>query len=824
MPLEEYQRKRSFGRSPEPRARAARSRAKGLAFVVQKHAARRLHYDLRLEMDGVLKSWAVPKGPSLDPADKRLAVEVEDHPLEYGQFEGTIPEGQYGAGTVIIWDRGLWIPEGDPLTLHAKGQLKFRLEGEKLRGRWALVRMTGERGGKRGENWLLIKEKDGEARPGRGDEILAARPESVASGRGAALPPLSEIPGARKAPLPRTFRPQLATLAEAAPRGDEWIHEIKLDGYRILARLDGGKAKLLTRNGKDWTDSFPAVARAVEALHAGAAILDGEVVVLDEKGVSDFGALQNALGSSDPRLVYYAFDLLHLDGYDLTGAPLIERKRALEALAGKDGTLRYLDHVEGRGEEFYREACRHRLEGIVSKLRDRPCRPGRTKDWLKVKCGFSQELVIGGWTDPEGSRTGLGALLLGLFDAKGRLEYAGKVGTGFSEESLEGLRERLGKIETRSPAFAGPASGADARGVHWVKPVLVAQVRFAGWTKDGKLRHPSFEGLRDDKPAREVVRESPVNAAPSEKPPAPARSSRKPGVVIGGVPLTNPERIYYPDRGITKETLVRFYESIAPWILPHLEGRPVTAVRCPRGIDKPCFFQKHANESVPEVVRRVEVTEGKQRTLYLAVDSPEALLTLVQLGALELHTWGSREGSLEQPDRVVFDLDPGPGVPWEVVIDAAFLVRDRLEDLGLRSLVKTTGGKGLHVTAPIKPERSWDEVKDATRAIAEKIAGEAPARFVATASKAKRAGRIYIDYLRNARGATCVAPYSTRARPGAAVSTPLRWEELRSVAASNAFTVENILPRLARERRDPWEVALEPRQSFASAFRKLGRA
>jgi bifunctional non-homologous end joining protein LigD len=817
MPLEEYQRKRSFDRSPEPRARAGGPRAKALSFVVQKHAARRLHYDLRLEMAGVLKSWAVPKGPSLDPADKRLAVEVEDHPLEYGKFEGTIPEGEYGAGTVIIWDRGSWFPEGDAIALHAKGQLKFRLEGEKLRGRWALVRMTGEHGGKRGENWLFIKEKDSEARPGEGDRILAERPESVAGGGDADPPPLSEVPGAKKGPLPGKPRPQLATLAESPPRGREWIHEIKLDGYRILARLDGGKAQLITRNGKDWTDAFPSVARAVEALPAASALLDGEVVVLDERGVSDFGALQNAIGSSDPRLVYYVFDLLHLDGHDLAGAPLIERKRLLAAVAGKNGTLRYLDHFEGQGADFYGEAGRHGLEGIISKRRDLPYRPGRTRDWLKVKCGHSQELVIGGWTDPEGSRTGLGALLLGLFTAKGRLEFAGKVGTGFSEDLLADLRRRLGKIETRAPPFADAPSGADARGVHWVKPVLVAQVRFAGWTKDGKVRHASYEGLREDKPAREVVRESPVRAAPAAEAPPPARSGRGRGVVIAGVPLTNPERVYYPDRGITKEALIRFYESIAPRLLPHLEDRPVTAVRCPRGIENPCFFQKHANDSVPEVVRRVKVYEGREKGLYLAVDSVEALLTLVQLGALELHTWGSRLGSIEKPDRMIFDLDPGPDVPWEAVVDAAFLIRDSLATVGLATLVKTTGGKGLHVAAPIRPELSWNEVKEASRAIAERIAAHAPARFVATAAKAKRAGKIYIDYLRNARGATSVAPYSTRARPGAPVSTPLAWEELRSVAASSAFTVENLLPRIERERRDPWEPAIEPRQSFPRA-------
>jgi bifunctional non-homologous end joining protein LigD len=564
----------------------------------------------------------------------------------------------------------------------------------------------------------------------------------------------------------------------------------------------------------------------VESLPADTALIDGEVVVLDEKGVSDFGALQNALGSTDPRLIYYAFDLLHLDGWDLAGAPLLERKRVLEELAGKkNGTFRYLDHIDGHGEDFFGEACRHGLEGIISKRRDRPYRAGRTTDWLKIKCGFSQELVIGGWTDPAGSRTGLGALLLGLHGAGGRLEYVGKVGTGFSEKTLEDLRRRLGEIETSNAPFAVPLTRAEARRVHWVKPVLVAQVRFAAWTKDRKLRHTTFQGLREDKPPREVVRETPAKAAkPAVKQSGPSRSSGKRGVVIGGIPLTNPERIYYPERGITKETLVRFYEAIAPRLLPHLDDRPVTAVRCPRGIDKPCFFQKHANESVPEAVRRMKVPEGKGKALYLAVDSVEALLTLVQLGTLELHIWGSRAGTLEKPDRIVFDLDPGPGVPWEAVVEAAFLVRERLRHIGLASLVKTTGGKGLHVAAPIEPESSWDEVKEVSRVIAESIAADAPDRYVATSSKAQRSGKIYIDYLRNGRGATSVAPYSTRARPGAPVSTPLRWEELRSVSASNAFTIENLLPRLARQKRDPWEEALAPKQSFTRALRKfLGR-
>jgi bifunctional non-homologous end joining protein LigD len=836
MGLREYRRKRDFKKTPEPAGQvAAEPRAQRRAFVVQKHAASRLHYDFRLELEGVLKSWAIPKGPSLDPADKRLAMHVEDHPLEYGDFEGIIPKGQYGGGTVLLWDRGTWEPVGDPHKSYRAGSLKFRLHGEKLRGGFALVKIGGRRQSRdEGRSWLLIKERDAEAESSRSTPIVEGQPTSVASGRSieqiaaaedrvwnsnrdghdATAPPI-EVPGARRAALPKFVQPELATLVERPPEGDRWLHELKHDGYRMLARLEQRRAQLLSRNARDWTQSFPDVAAAVARLPAEQAILDGEVTVLLPDGTSSFQALQNFMsGTAGGRLAYMIFDLLYLDGRDLTGARLEDRKAALARLLAsandKAAVLRYSDHVVGSGAEFLAQACRLGLEGIVSKRRDAPYRGTRGTDWLKIKCLGQQEIVIGGYTEPEGSRVGIGALLGGVYE-DGRLVYIGKIGTGFDTRTLRDLKARLTRLEQKTNPFAARPPGS-AR-AHWVKPELVAQVKFSEWTSDGKLRQPTFQGLRSDKPATAVVRERPSKAENDPKRPAPPPAA--PGEpTVAGVRLTHADRVLYPRLGTTKLDLARFYESIAEWILPHLEGRPTTLVRCPEGVDKACFYQKHTGYWAPESLRRVKIQEKRKVGEYLIVDSLASLIGLVQIGILEIHTWNSVVDRLEQPDRVVFDLDPGPGVKWAEVIECARLIRDGLEALRLASFVKTTGGKGLHVVAPIAPGPSWDETAKFSRVVAESTARAHPRRYVARMAKSERRGKIFIDYLRNVRGATSVAAYSTRAKPEATVSVPLAWDELSPRITSDHFTIANLRNRLDGLKADPWAAYWKTRQKL----------
>ena len=836
MGLREYRRKRDFKKTPEPAGQlAAEPRAQQPAFVVQKHRASRLHYDFRLELEGVLKSWAVPKGPSLDPADKRLAMHVEDHPLEYGDFEGIIPKGQYGGGTVLLWDRGTWEPVGDPHKSYRAGSLKFRLHGTKLRGGFALVRMGGRRQRQDGDrSWLLIKERDAEAESSRARSIVEDQPTSVASGRSleqiaaaedrvwnsnrdgddATAAPI-EVPSARRAALPKFVQPQLATLVERPPEGDRWLHELKHDGYRMLARLDHRRTQLLSRNARDWTQSFPDVAAAVARLPAEQAILDGEVTVLLPDGTSSFQALQNFMsGTGGGRLAYMIFDLLYLDGRDLTGARLEDRKAALARLLAsandKAAVLRYSDHVVGSGAEFLEQACRLGLEGIVSKRRDAPYRGTRGGDWLKIKCLAQQEIVIGGYTEPEGSRVGIGALLGGVYE-DGRLVYVGKIGTGFDTRTLRDLKARLTQLEQKTNPFAARPPGS-AR-AHWVKPELVAQVKFSEWTSDGKLRQPAFQGLRTDKPATAVVRERPSKVENDRKQPAaPPAAPGEP--TVAGVRLTHADRILYPRLGTTKLDLARFYESIAEWIIPHLKDRPTTLVRCPEGVDKACFYQKHTGYWAPESLRRVKIQEKRKVGEYLVVDSLASLIGLVQIGILEIHTWNSVVARLEQPDRVVFDLDPGPGVEWAEVIECARLIRDGLEALRLASFVKTTGGKGLHVVAPLAPGPSWDETAEFSRLVAESTARAHPRRYVARMAKSERRGRIFIDYLRNVRGATSVAAYSTRAKPEATVSVPLAWDELSPRITSDHFTIANLRTRLDGLKADPWAAYWQTRQKL----------
>jgi bifunctional non-homologous end joining protein LigD len=867
--LSQYRRKRDFTKTPEPTGGGHKAGA-GLRFVVQKHAARRLHYDFRLEMDGVLKSWAVPKGPSLDPRAKRLAVHVEDHPLDYGDFEGVIPEGEYGGGTVIVWDSGTWVPEGDPEEGYGNGVLKFELRGRRLKGRWALVQMKGREGGK---NWLLLKEKDEVARLGSDDEIVAENQTSAVTGRdikqvadaqdrvwhskesrgggrsntgdGADPPPVprpdpSKIPGVRKAAMPQEPGPQLAKVASAVPRGDGWLHEIKLDGYRLLARNRRGKVKLLTRRGNDWTDRFPMLAEAVAALPVEEAILDGEAVHLLPNGVSSFGALQDDLAREDTSGVfYYVFDLLHLDGYDLTAARLDQRKEALRTLlAGVPaGIVRYSDHVKGRGDAFEARASRMGIEGVVSKRADSPYRAARSGAWLKIKFDRHDELAVIGWTDPEGTRQALGSLLLGYFDPEGKPHFAGGVGTGFSDETLRDLRGRLAPLERKGPPSREVAKLAPRR-AHWVEPELVAEVRYANWTGDGRLRAAAFIALREDKKGRDIVLDPATHAppgavAPTETPPSvppdppPVEVSPKTTLEFEGVRLTHAGKVLYPESNITKLDLARYYALVCERMLPEAGGRPLTLLRAPEGWRGHHFYQKHGNATVPKAVKRVRLAEreGGAEGIYLFIDDKPGLLSLVQMGVLEIHLWGARASDVAHPDRVVMDLDPDEGLPWSRVVEAALTLRRMLEELGLESFVKGTGGKGLHVVAPLRPRHDWAEVKAFAKWLAEELVAREPSGYTAVMAKKKRHGKIFIDYLRNQRGASAIGAYSARARHNAPVAAPLTWREVEEGVRSDAFTVRTMPERLASLAKDPWEDLGRVKQSLSAAvLRKLPAA
>jgi bifunctional non-homologous end joining protein LigD len=805
MPLDLYRRKRDFRRTSEPAGTQHEPRSHGLSFCVQKHAARRLHYDFRLELDGVLKSWAVPKGPSFDPSEKRLAVHVEDHPLEYGKFEGTIPAGEYGAGSVLLWDRGEWIPREDPHEGYEKGKLKFELVGEKLRGGWTLARMGG-RSGEGGKNWLLLKERDAVARPLAEGDVLAERPESVAGG-----PSTADAPRAK---LPAHLAPQLATLTSDAPAGPDWVHELKYDGYRALCRIERGKVRLFSRSGKDWTHAMAGVARAAAALPVDAAWLDGEVVVVEPDGRTSFQALQNALSSSGGEgLTYYVFDAPFLDGRDLRALPLVARKHALAAaLARADAptrdVIRYSEHVEGGGDAFFRHACRLDIEGIVSKQRDAPYESRRTTTWRKVRCQKRQEFVIGGYTAPAGGRVGFGALLLGVNEDHS-LRYTGRVGTGFDDRTLRSLHARLKALERdTSPFVAGPVK--PPKGARFVRPELVAEVAFTEWTGDGQLRHPTFQGLREDKGAGEVVRELPV-AAPRRKNDESA---------VAGVRLTHPDRVFWPEVGVTKLDLARYYEHVAEWMLPYVAGRPLSLLRAPEGHTGERFFHKHVDKGWPEALQRVQVREGGKTVSYVMVVDAAGLVALAQMGVLEIHPWGSRHDRIEQPDMLIFDMDPGEGVSWRRLVEATAHTRVFLHDLGLTSFVKTTGGKGLHVVVPITPREEWDDVKAFTEGVARTLARRDPELFVAKMGKAARPGKIYVDYVRNSRGQTAVGAYSTRARPGAPVSAPMRWDEILGEETADRWNVKNLPRRLASLKEDPWAGFSSTKQRLTAAMRR----
>jgi bifunctional non-homologous end joining protein LigD len=802
MALETYRAKRDFRKTSEPAGSAGTAAETGAGdrFVVQKHAARRLHYDFRLEIGGALASWAVTRGPSLVPGEKRLAVRVEDHPLDYAGFEGTIARGQYGGGEVIVWDRGRWEPEGDPAKGLKRGRLDFSLDGENLKGRWHLVRMAAKAGEKR-ENWLLIKGSDEQARTGADPDILEEAPASVISGRTiedvAAGRPAKA--GGKAARWPGFVPPALATLARKPPQGEGWVHEIKLDGYRLQAALRGGKVKLLTRSGQDWTLRFgDAAPEAIAALPAKTAILDGEMVVEGANGASDFQALQADLGTGrTDRFTFYLFDLLYLDGEDLRGMPLVRRKERLAALvAGAGAPLRYCEDFAEDGEVMLRHACRLSLEGLVSKRRDARYPTGRTKAWIKSKCSDRQEFVIGGWVPSSASDAMVGSLVLGV-NRDGGLAHVGRVGTGFSRAVARELAARLALLGRKTPPFAGKLPADATRGVRWVKPELVAEVEFAAWTGDGLLRHAAFRGLREDKPAREVVREA----------------AEAPAAVAPAVTLTHPERVYWPDAGVTKQDLAGWYAAAWPRMAPHLVNRPVALVRCPTGIEGQRFFQKHAWKGMSREIMTFRDPLDPDAEPLVAVDGLPGLIGMVQGAALEVHGWQSTLDDLERPDQIVMDLDPGEGIDWTAICEAAREVRRRLEAARLAAFVKTSGGKGLHVVAPLVPSGGWDEVKEFAAGIARAMAEDDPDRYVATITKAKRTGRILIDYLRNGRNNTAVAPYSTRARPGAPVSMPVAWEELGPGIGPASFTLRNAAERLAEA--DPWA-------EFRAAAKPLG--
>jgi bifunctional non-homologous end joining protein LigD len=849
MSLAQYHKKRNFRRTAEPKGSVKRAARSGHSFVIQKHDASHLHYDFRLELDGALKSWAVPKGPSLDPSQKRLAVEVEDHPLEYGSFEGTIPEGQYGGGTVMLWDRGTWEPEGDPKSGYRSGRLKFTLHGKKLRGKWMLVRRNAQRASK--PQWLLFKLQDDEATPERKYDVTEAEPLSVATGRdldqiatghsrvwqsngkktAAATPakvakarPASKKKRASEPKIPRQIDVQLPTLVAIAPAGDDWLHEIKFDGYRLLCRIDGSDVRFETRNELDWTHKLPKLVETAAKLKLRQTVIDGEVISLDDQGISDFQLLQNAFRDQRANeLVYAAFDLLFLKGEDLRDLPLEERKHKLSELIPADrGAIRYTEHLIGKGPEFLEQACQQGLEGIVSKRRDALYVGGRSTDWLKIKCQQNAEFVIGGFTEPTGSRHGFGALLLGYFDKKD-LIYAGRVGTGFNDQMLSSLSTKLTSLEQAKSPFANyPAHAERLKGVHWVRPQCVAQIRFSNWTDDRRLRHPTFQGLREDKPAHSVKREIPkmVKVKKSSAQHSSSNGKLSMETEIAGVRVTHPDKILFPEEQITKRDLAEYYVEVADSMLPYVVNRPLTIVRCPDGVDGEWFFQKHPGRMAPDELDRVKIREKRGMDEYLLVKNVQGLVALAQISALEIHVWGSHADAVDKPDQIVFDLDPAPELAWSRVVDAALEVREFLQDLGLTSFVKTTGGKGLHLVCPICRTQEWPFVDDFCHHVALAIERAAPGRYTSVMSKRSRVGKIFVDYLRNQRGSTAITPFSTRAKPNATIAMPVAWQELRKLHGADQFTLKNGVRKLHTRKQDPWAEFHDIKQSLTAAMLK----
>jgi bifunctional non-homologous end joining protein LigD len=880
--LSAYRAKRDFSKTEEPSGQTRVAPAPRLRFVVQKHAARRLHYDLRLEFDGIFKSWAVTRGPSVDPAEKRLAVEVEDHPLDYGDFEGTIPRGAYGGGTVQLWDRGYWIPEGarSPQEAFNSGDLKFTLEGKRLRGSWVLVRMRNDRYGGKRTNWLLIKHKDADAEPGDADALLT-EDRSVASGRSlaqiaagigqrpkpfmlatkkaaradavwTAKPPppparLSALPDREPVlvqKVPAFVEPQLTKLVDQPPEGARWAHEVKLDGYRAQVDVSGGRAVIRTRTGLDWTDRFAAIAKDAAVLPD--CVIDGEIVALDEQGLPSFGALQVALSEERSEdLVLFAFDLLYEGREDLRTLPLENRKGRLQTLLNGGGIsrrLHYVTHLISNAQAVYSSACKMGLEGIVSKQLDAPYRSGRSGSWTKAKCRAGQEVVLGGWTTEEGS---VRSLLAGVYRGD-TFVYVGRIGTGYGEKVAKSLLPNLKKLTREQSPFGGDNAPRKEKNVRWLKPALVAEIEFAGWTSTGMIRQAAFKGLRQDKSPRDVVAEIPAPvAAPSsnetpqpmttKKPsktkdlakPAKATAANSGSLTVMGVKISKPDKALWAHAGdgkpVTKAELARYYESVGDWMLPHLTGRPCSLVRVPDGVGGEQFFQRHAMPGMSNLLTSVKVRGDKAP--YVQIDRVEALIAAAQVGALEIHPWNCAPGDPEVAGRLVFDLDPAPDVKFEEVIAGAIEIRDRLKAMGLESFCKTTGGKGLHVVTPLTAGKAavrWPVAKNFAHIVCAQMAEDHPAKYLDKMSKSQRVGKIFLDYLRNDRTATAVAVLSPRARNGAPVSMPLHWQEVRRGLDPQKFTLRSACAVLRKAK--PWEGYDRAARSLADAIRSITRA
>ena len=826
-----YKKKRNFAVTPEP-AEGGAPGMQALQYVIQKHWASRLHYDLRLELQGTMKSWAVPKGPSFDPADKRMAVQVEDHPIAYNTFEGQIPARQYGAGKVIIWDRGWWEPVGDPVKGYAQGKLKFVLHGHKLQGHWTLVRMRGK--GSSSEKqppWLLIKELDGLERPAAEFSVVDEMPDSVSTLAPVALPAAAQGGVARadqrqtagdlaEAPrlaLPETLSPQLATLVDAPPADvSEWQWELKFDGYRMLARVDRGTVRLVTRNGHDWTAKLPQLAKALRKLPLRSGWIDGEVLVMDEHGVPDFQALQNAFDErATAELVYYVFDMPFADGRDLRGLPLAERRELLRTVVQEGGldSVRFSEAFDARPGDLVASACQIGFEGVIGKRRDAPYASRRNADWIKLKCSHRQEFVIVGFTEPKGSRKGIGSLLLAVHGDDGALRYAGNVGAGFSERTLAELRERLDALRSRSNPLGEPPAGT--RGALWVRPELLAEVAFAEWTRQGRIRHAVFHGLRSDKPARAIVREKPATLERR------TQADETADVLPDSLRVSSPQRVVDAQSGITKLELVRYYATVAELMMEHLKDRPVALVRAPDGVKGTLFFQKHMDKGQLDGIVHLDPKLDPGHDALMVVDEPLGLLSSAQMNVLEFHTWNARKDRIERPDRMTFDLDPGEGVAWPQVQEAALLVRTLLTELGLPAYLKTSGGKGLHVVVPIKRLHGWDAVKGFSQAVVQHLAATIPGRFVAKSGPRNRVGKIFVDYLRNGRGATTVSAWSARSRPGMGISVPVAWTELDALASGAHWTVRTVDERL-RKGNSPWDGYQGAAVSLTPAMKALG--
>jgi bifunctional non-homologous end joining protein LigD len=877
--LKTYRAKRNFTATPEP-AEGGVPNEEARTFVIQKHWATRLHYDFRLELEGTMKSWAVPKGPSFDPADKRMAMPTEDHPISYNTFEGTIPPGNYGAGKVIVWDKGIWVALEDPHKGYRDGKLKFELRGHKLHGRWTLVRMKG-RGEDKKEPWLLIKERDEFVRPASEYSVVDEMPDSVgelqdrpkpaapavkvAPAVRAAPPadPAKTAPadgppaGARKSALPEKLQPELATLVDKPPADpDNWLFEIKFDGYRMLTRAEGGRVRLITRNGNDWTHKLGQLQQALESMELPDGWYDGEIIMPGERVPADFQALQGAFDSARTGdIVYYLFDIPYCAGYDLRDVPLLERRAVLQRVVERKphDKVRFSAVFDAKPEEVVASACRLGLEGVIGKRRNSSYVTRRSSDWVKLKCGQRQEFVIGGYTDPKGSRTGIGSLLLGVYE-DGQLRYSGNVGTGFNEETLRDLRRQLDAVGTDKCPFA--AAAEIPRGAHWVKPELVCEVAFGEWTRDHRIRHSVFHGLRGDKKPAEIVREQPRHDAPVDRPATPPKAAAGSKAVKTGKPaktskaeistaprpaatatanaplgaetrlpaslrVSNPDRVIDPESGTTKIELVRYYALVAPLMMEHLKGRPVSLVRAPSGITGELFFQKHAERYQMPGIEQLDPSFFPGHPPMLEVAKPEGLLSAAQMNVIEFHTWNGVKSAIGKPDRMTFDLDPGEGVGWPQVQEAAQLVHAFLTELGLPAFLKTSGGKGLHLVVPLRRQLDWDTVKDFSQAVVQHMARAIPQRFVAKSGGSNRVGKIFIDYLRNGYGATTVCAWSARSRPGLGISVPVRWDELEGLKGGAHWTVRDVHTRLDQGNA-PWQDYEGSRSTLGPAMKALG--